>query len=169
MLFGYQAADDVTTPNQGMSEERMPLKIESSAFAPGAEIPIRYTGEGEDLSPPLAWSGLPQGTKSLALIVDDPDAPVRFWWNRFGPMFAAEIRKKRVAHMRFYPQWRWHLDEAFVKVNGKLCYLWRAVDHEGELDFGDVAVALVERARGHDHHRHVDEPRDRVRKRTAKG
>ena len=48
-------------------------------------------------------------------------------------MFAAEIRKKRLAHMRGYPQWRWHLDEAFVKVNGKLCYLWRAVDHEGEV------------------------------------
>jgi putative transposase len=46
-------------------------------------------------------------------------------------MFAAEIRKKRVAHMRGYPQWRWHLDEVFVKVNGRLCYLWRAVDHEG--------------------------------------
>jgi putative transposase len=58
---------------------------------------------------------------------------VRFWWNRFGPMFAAEIRKKRVAHMGGYPQWRWHLDEVFVKVNGKLCYLWRAVDHEGEV------------------------------------
>ena len=56
-----------------------------------------------------------------------------FWWNRFGPMFAAEIRKRRVAHMRGYPQWRWHLDEAFVKVNGKLCYLWRALDHEGEV------------------------------------
>jgi putative transposase len=56
---------------------------------------------------------------------------VRFWWNRFGPMFAAEIRKKRVAHMRGYPQWRWHVDEVFVKVNGKLRYLWRAVDHEG--------------------------------------
>ena len=49
------------------------------------------------------------------------------------PMFAAEIRKKRAAHMRGYPQWRWYLDEAFVKVNGKLCYLWRAVDHEGEV------------------------------------
>ena len=47
--------------------------------------------------------------------------------------FAAEIRKKRVAHMHGYPQWRWHLDEVFVKVNGKLCYLWRAVDHEGEV------------------------------------
>src|SRR6202050_437594 len=58
---------------------------------------------------------------------------VRFWCNRFGPMFAAEIRKRRVAHMRGYPQWRWHLDEVFVKINGKLCYLWRAVDHEGEV------------------------------------
>src|SRR6202161_4820408 len=48
-------------------------------------------------------------------------------------MFAAEMRKRRVAHMRGYPQWRWHLDEVFVKVNGKLCYLWRAVDHEGEV------------------------------------
>ena len=58
---------------------------------------------------------------------------VRFWWNKSGPMFAAEIRKKRVAQRRAYPQWRWHLDEVFVKVNGKLCYLWRAVDHEGEV------------------------------------
>ncbi len=65
--------------------------------------------------------------------IDISHETVRFWWNRFGPMFAAEIRKKRVAHIRGYPQWRWHLDEAFVKVNGKLCYLWRAVDHEGEV------------------------------------
>jgi putative transposase len=65
--------------------------------------------------------------------IDISHETVRFWWNRFGPMFAAEIRKRRVAHMRVYPQWRWHLDEAFVKVNGKLCYLWRAVDHEGEV------------------------------------
>ena len=47
-------------------------------------------------------------------------------------MFAAEIRKKRVA-LHGYPQWRWHLSEVFVKVNGELCYLWRAVDHEGEV------------------------------------
>ena len=43
--------------------------------------------------------------------IDISHETVRFWWNRFGPMFAAEIRKKRVAHMRGYPQWRWHLDE----------------------------------------------------------
>ena len=58
---------------------------------------------------------------------------VRFWWKRFGPMFADEIRKRRVAHMRSFPQWRWHLDEVFVRINGKLCYLWRAVDHEREV------------------------------------
>jgi Raf kinase inhibitor-like YbhB/YbcL family protein len=53
----------------------MTLKIESAAFAPGGEIPVRYTGEGEDVSPPLSWSGVPVNTKSLVLIVDDPDAP----------------------------------------------------------------------------------------------
>jgi putative transposase len=58
---------------------------------------------------------------------------VRYWWNRFGPMFAAEIRKRRVQMYRNYPQWRWHLDEVFVKINGKTHYLWRAVDHEGEV------------------------------------
>ena len=57
---------------------------------------------------------------------------VRFWWNRFGPMFAAEIRKRRVHH-RSYSNWRWHLDEVFVKINGETHYLWRAVDHEGEV------------------------------------
>ena len=65
--------------------------------------------------------------------IDISHETVRFWWNRFGPMFAGEIRKRRVAQMRSYPQWRWHLDEVFVKVNGRLCYLWRAVDHEGEV------------------------------------
>ena len=58
---------------------------------------------------------------------------VRFWWNRFGPMLAAEIRRKRVNRMRAYTHWRWHLDEVFVKINGEKHYLWRAVDHEGEV------------------------------------
>ena len=58
---------------------------------------------------------------------------VRYWWNRFGPMFAAEIRRKRVQQMRAYSNWQWHLDEVFVKINGETHYLWRAVDHEGEV------------------------------------
>ena len=48
---------------------------------------------------------------------------VRFWWNRFGPMCAAEIRRKRVYHMRAYAKWRWHLDQVFVKINGEKHYL----------------------------------------------
>ena len=48
-------------------------------------------------------------------------------------MFAAGIRKRCAAQVRGFIQWRWHLDEAFVKINGKLRYLWRAVDHEGEV------------------------------------
>ncbi|WP_347718551.1 IS6 family transposase [Sphingomonas sp.] len=58
---------------------------------------------------------------------------VRFWWNRFGPLFASEIRRKRVNHMRGFRHWRWHLDEMYVKLNGAMVYLWRAVDHEGEI------------------------------------
>ncbi len=53
----------------------MTLTIRSTAFAADREIPSLYTCEGEDVSPPLAWSGIPSGTKSLALVVDDPDAP----------------------------------------------------------------------------------------------
>src|ERR1700735_819830 len=58
---------------------------------------------------------------------------VRFWWNRFGPMFAGEIRRKRVQNMRAYTHWRWHLDEVYVRVNGEMRYLWGADDHEGEV------------------------------------
>jgi hypothetical protein len=53
----------------------MALALTSSAFAHGGEIPARFTCEGSDVSPPLAWSGAPSGTRSFALIVDDPDAP----------------------------------------------------------------------------------------------
>ena len=58
---------------------------------------------------------------------------VRLWWNRFGPMFAGEIRRRRGSHMRSVTQWRWHLDEVYVKINGEMHYLWRAIDHEGEV------------------------------------
>ena len=58
---------------------------------------------------------------------------VRLWWNRFGPMIAADIRRQRVSGMRGFRHWRWHLDEMYVKLNGEMVYLWRAVDHEGEV------------------------------------
>lgn len=53
----------------------MTLKLTSTAFAHGGEIPSKYTCEGPDVSPPLAWTGVPANAKSLVLIVDDPDAP----------------------------------------------------------------------------------------------
>lgn len=65
--------------------------------------------------------------------IDISHETVRFWWNRFGPIFAAEFRRKRVDRMRNCRQWRWHLDEMYVKINGEMHYLWRAVDHEGEV------------------------------------
>jgi len=58
---------------------------------------------------------------------------VRYWWNRFGPLFTREIRKKRISHPQNYSNWKWYLDEVFVKINGETHCLWRAVDHEGEV------------------------------------
>ncbi|MGI9372894.1 MAG: IS6 family transposase, partial [Hyphomicrobiales bacterium] len=65
--------------------------------------------------------------------IDISHKTLRIWWNRFGPMFAGEIRRKRTQQMRAYSNWQWHLDEVFVKINGETHYLWRAVDHEGEV------------------------------------
>ena len=60
----------------GMKEEKaMELKIMSDAFEHEGEIPVKYTCEGEDVSPALRWEGVPEGARSLVLIVDDPDAP----------------------------------------------------------------------------------------------
>ena len=58
---------------------------------------------------------------------------VRHWWNRFGPMFASEIRRNRASRLKCYSNWQWHVDEVFVKINGEQYYLWRAVDHGGEV------------------------------------
>ena len=65
--------------------------------------------------------------------IDVSHESVRFWWMRFGPLFASEIRKARAQRMRCYSNWQWHLDEVFVKINGETHYMWRAVDHEGEV------------------------------------
>ncbi|HCS47996.1 MAG TPA: YbhB/YbcL family Raf kinase inhibitor-like protein [Candidatus Aminicenantes bacterium] len=57
----------------------MEIKISSRAFQEGGMIPRRYACDGEDISPPLAWTGIPEGTKTIALIGDDPDAPIGTW------------------------------------------------------------------------------------------
>ncbi|MGI4731078.1 MAG: IS6 family transposase [Janthinobacterium lividum] len=65
--------------------------------------------------------------------IDISHETVRQWWNRFGPLFAGDIRRQRVSRMRGFRHWRWHLDEMYVKLNGEMVYLWRAVDQEGEV------------------------------------
>jgi Raf kinase inhibitor-like YbhB/YbcL family protein len=65
--------------NAQIGKDNMVLTISSTAFSNGGMIPAQYTCDGPDISPPLQWSGLPPGTKTLALIVDDPDAPAKTW------------------------------------------------------------------------------------------
>ena len=67
---------------------------------------------------------------------------VRYWWNRFGPLFANQINKKRIRN-GVGSKWRWHLDEVFVEINGEQFYIWRAIDQEGE-----VLEAYVSERRG---------------------
>ena len=64
--------------------------------------------------------------------IDISHETVRFWWNRFGPLMAVEIKQKRIQQLRTYSKWKWHIDEVFVKIKGDRHYLWGAVDAEGE-------------------------------------
>ncbi len=76
--------------------ETMTIKITSTAFEEGGMIPRRYTCDGDDISPPLAWTGAPAETRSFALISDDPDAPVGTWvhWVIYNlPASASELHE----------------------------------------------------------------------------
>jgi Raf kinase inhibitor-like YbhB/YbcL family protein len=74
------------------TEDTMAFRLESKAFPDGGAIPDRHTCDGPDLSPPLNWSGAPDGTEGFALVCDDPDAPVMTWvhWVVYG--MSAEMR-----------------------------------------------------------------------------
>ena len=72
VALGLLCGDALVCANGGAA---MAMSLRSPAFAANASIPTKYTCEGDDVSPPLAWSDAPAGTKSFALIVDDPDAP----------------------------------------------------------------------------------------------
>jgi Raf kinase inhibitor-like YbhB/YbcL family protein len=74
----------------------MSITVTSTAFQEGQRIPTRYTADGEDVSPPLAWAGVPDGTRSLALLAEDPDAPRGLWvhWVLFNlPAAARELKE----------------------------------------------------------------------------
>lgn len=76
----------VVATGLALEGEAIAMKLESSAFTNEGKVPAKYTCDGNDVSPPLTWSGAPGGTKSFALIADDPDAPMGMWvhwvvWN----------------------------------------------------------------------------------------
>ena len=73
LTAGAGVADAATASGKGT------MQLTSTAFSEGESIPSKYTCDGENISPPLSWTGVPAGTKSLALIVDDPDAPAGIW------------------------------------------------------------------------------------------
>ncbi len=85
--------DSEQTNSKTAGDKKMEIKITSSAFEDGGLIPAKYTCDGSDISPPLQWDLVPEGTKSIALISDDPDAPMGTWvhWVVFG--LPAETRE----------------------------------------------------------------------------
>ena len=78
-VLGCFVALAVTGLGAAGTERKANMQLTSTAFTDGAAIPVKYTCQGKDVSPPLKWSGAPPEAKSLALIVDDPDAPAGTW------------------------------------------------------------------------------------------
>lgn len=85
------AETDTQTTAQSGQEEGMVLS--SAAFGHGEPIPVQYTADGADMSPPLLVSGVPEGTASLALIMDDPDAPAGTWYHWVVWNIPAEVQE----------------------------------------------------------------------------
>ncbi len=77
LLCSFQSESQADTQTKG--GKTMKIQVTSTAFEEGGMIPKQHTCDGKDISPPLAWTSIPEGTKSLALICDDPDAPVGTW------------------------------------------------------------------------------------------
>ena len=79
LLIALQAGCAPSSPRTN-GDTPMTFTVTSTAFDAGQPIPQKYTGDGEDRSPPFSWSGVPEGSKLLALICDDPDAPIAEPW-----------------------------------------------------------------------------------------
>ncbi len=96
ILLFYSCKGREQTDSEAAGGKKMEIKITSSAFAEGGLIPSKYTCDGSNISPPLQWDMVPEGTKSVALICDDPDAPIGTFvhWVLFGlPAEAGELEE----------------------------------------------------------------------------
>jgi Raf kinase inhibitor-like YbhB/YbcL family protein len=101
----------------GKGKEKMAFTIASTAFKHEGMIPIQYTCDGADISPQLAWSNVPEGTKSFALICDDPDAPVGDWvhWVMFNIPSETRELKEEIANDAVLPNGARHGTNDFRK------------------------------------------------------
>ena len=91
-------------PPEPTEKPAMPFELTSTSFTQGEPIPVKYSCDGEDISPPLAWGDPPEGTGSFALIMDDPDAPVGTWdhWIVFNlPAEVRELPENMPSGMKF--------------------------------------------------------------------
>ena len=143
----------------------MSLRVHSSAFAEGTPIPRRHTGDGEDLSPQLSWSGLPATARELALIVDDPDAPTKEPWVHWVIYNLARHRASlpkgshRSPTRRLRPEWsrartpgiRWGIRAAPPKGHGIHRYYFKlyALDTSLQLPEGLDKAGLLKKMEGH--------------------
>lgn len=82
VLTALVAAFAATCIGRG-ADAKEALNVSTNAFAPNAVVPAKYTGDGADVSPALAWSAVPKGTVSVAISCEDPDAPAGTWWHWF--------------------------------------------------------------------------------------
>jgi Raf kinase inhibitor-like YbhB/YbcL family protein len=139
----------------------MEIEITSSAFTDGGMIPERHTCDGEDVSPPFAFTGIPDGTKSLALICDDPDAPMGAWvhWVLFNIPPGTKELPANIAPQKTFPHGPKHGTNDFGKYGyGGPCppggvhrYYFKlyALDTTLDLGSGITKAELVEAMQGH--------------------
>ena len=102
---------------------------------PASPFRCFFNSSPEVIRPVLMYVRFPLSLRNVEDLliergIDICHETVRLWWNRFGPLFAADIRRQRVSRMRGFRHWRGHLDEMYVKINGEMHYLWRAVDQK---------------------------------------
>jgi hypothetical protein len=139
----------------------MAIKVTSTAFKDGEIIPKQYTCDGNDISPPLTWSGAPQETKSIALICDDPDAPVGTWvhWVLFNLPPTSNALLAGVSSARSLDNGAKHGKNDFKRFGyGGPCppggthrYYFKvyALDSMLDLDAGIMKADLVKAMQGH--------------------
>jgi len=159
VLAACSGGDDPATEEETLSDSS--IELTSPAFTDGSDIPTKYTCDGEGVSPPLEWSNLPGGTKSIALIVDDPDAPGRTFvhWVLYAISPDARGLPENVPDVDITPEGARHGKSGFGRIgyggpcppSGSHRYFFKlyALDSELGLEVGADKSDLLQAMEGH--------------------